>query len=118
MWPAGHRLSIAVLVRPIVFNGREFWVINEENEEKLIIFEKKNLKKMFGAPYGWRGWFVARLLNPRLRVRPRPKSAGLPDAENRRQPFRMIIRHVKDPLSVRLASVLAAKLNPCTGSHR
>ncbi|GFW75505.1 hypothetical protein TNCV_4426881 [Trichonephila clavipes] len=34
-----------------------------------------------------------------------------PDAENRQQPCRMIIRHEKDPLSVRLAWMLSTKLN-------
>ncbi|GFT35888.1 hypothetical protein TNCV_2154471 [Trichonephila clavipes] len=38
--------------------------------------------------------------------------------ENRQLTCRMIIRHVKDPYSVRLASVLSAKLNPRTSSHR
>ncbi|GFX66678.1 hypothetical protein TNCV_1428441 [Trichonephila clavipes] len=44
-----------------------------------------------------RGWFVADLLYPSLRVRPRLKSADFHVAENRQWPYRMIIRHVKDP---------------------
>ncbi|GFV28205.1 hypothetical protein TNCV_678931 [Trichonephila clavipes] len=48
-------------------------------------------------PPGWRGWFVAGLLHSRLQVRPRPKSEDFPDAEKRQQPYRMIMRHEKDP---------------------
>ncbi|GFX18462.1 hypothetical protein TNCV_3370351 [Trichonephila clavipes] len=45
-------------------------------------------------PAGWRTWFVADFLNLRLRVRPRPKSWDLPDAENRQRPYHVIIRSV------------------------
>ncbi|GFY35004.1 dynein regulatory complex protein 11 [Trichonephila clavipes] len=38
--------------------------------------------------------------------------------EEYRRPCRMIIRHVKDPLSVCLVWVFSAELNPSTGSHR
>ncbi|GFW95345.1 hypothetical protein TNCV_2970671 [Trichonephila clavipes] len=55
------------------------------------------------GPAGGRSWFVVGLLYPRLRVRPRPKSMHFPNAENRQRPCRMIKRHEKDPLSVRLA---------------
>ncbi|GFV24965.1 transposable element Tcb2 transposase [Trichonephila clavipes] len=43
-------------------------------------------------PAGWRGWFVARLLHLRLRVRPRPKSVDFHDVENPQRPCDMIIR--------------------------
>ncbi|GFV49892.1 hypothetical protein TNCV_1391741 [Trichonephila clavipes] len=59
----------------------------------------------------WRSWFVVGHLYPRLLVRHRPKSVDFPDAQNRQRPCRMIIRHEKDPLSVRLAWMLSAKLN-------
>ncbi|GFU48355.1 hypothetical protein TNCV_3342471 [Trichonephila clavipes] len=49
-------------------------------------------------PIGWRSWFVAGLLHPRIQVRPRPKSVDFHDAENRRRPCRMIMRLVKKPL--------------------
>ncbi|GFV47341.1 hypothetical protein TNCV_4829971 [Trichonephila clavipes] len=55
---------------------------------------------IFVMPAGWRGWFVAKLLYPRLRVRPRPKSVDFQDAENQQWPCRMIIRHLKDLKSV------------------
>ncbi|GFT13037.1 hypothetical protein TNCV_431551 [Trichonephila clavipes] len=68
---------------------------------------------------GWvRGWFVADILHPGLRVRPQPKSVDFQDAENRQRPSRMIKRHKKDPLNVCLASVLSAKLNRSAGSNR
>ncbi|GFU80358.1 hypothetical protein TNCV_3521321 [Trichonephila clavipes] len=50
-----------------------------------------------------RSWFVAGLLHLRLRVRPRPISVDFHDAENRQRPYRMIMQHVKDPLSASLA---------------
>ncbi|GFW50254.1 hypothetical protein TNCV_4696721 [Trichonephila clavipes] len=62
-------------------------------------------------PAGWRSWFVAGLLYPRLRARTRSKPVDFPDAENRQRSYRMIIRHEKDPLSVRLAWMLSTKLN-------
>ncbi|GFU60574.1 hypothetical protein TNCV_1730011 [Trichonephila clavipes] len=65
---------------------------------------------MTPEPTGWHGWFAAGLLYPRLRVRPRPP-VDFPVAENRQRQRRMIIRHEKDPLSVRLAWMLSAKLN-------
>ncbi|GFX42615.1 hypothetical protein TNCV_261501 [Trichonephila clavipes] len=42
-------------------------------------------------------------------------SVDFHDAENRQRLCRMIIRHVKDPLSICSAWVLLAKLNPSTG---
>ncbi|GFX66788.1 hypothetical protein TNCV_3048861 [Trichonephila clavipes] len=69
-------------------------------------------------PAGWRGWFVAGFLHPRLRGRLRPKSMDFHDAENRQRSCHMIIRPVKDPLSVYLAWMFSAKLNPVTSSHR
>ncbi|GFX08028.1 hypothetical protein TNCV_1237091 [Trichonephila clavipes] len=69
-------------------------------------------------PAGWSSWFVACLLYPRLRVRPRPKSVDFPDVENLQWPYRMIIRHEKDPLSVRFAWMLSEKLNSLQISHR
>ncbi|GFV01945.1 ras-specific guanine nucleotide-releasing factor RalGPS2 [Trichonephila clavipes] len=63
------------------------------------------------------GWFVAGLLHLRLRVQPRPKSVDFHDAENRQRPCRILIRHVKNPLSACLAWVLSAKFNPSIGSH-
>ncbi|GFY33479.1 hypothetical protein TNCV_2227481 [Trichonephila clavipes] len=54
----------------------------------------------------------------RLRVRFRPKSVDFHNAENRQRPCRRVIRHGKDSQSVYLASMLSAKLNPGTGSHR
>ncbi|GFW42184.1 hypothetical protein TNCV_1206401 [Trichonephila clavipes] len=64
-----------------------------------------------GNPAGWRTWFVAGLVRLRLRVRPQPKLVDFHDAENRQWPCRMIMRHVKDPLSASLAWVLSATLN-------
>ncbi|GFW69685.1 hypothetical protein TNCV_1883291 [Trichonephila clavipes] len=60
---------------------------------------------------GWSSWFVTGLLYSRLQVQPRHKSVDFHDAENGQRPCRMIIRHVKNPLSIRLASMLSAKLN-------
>ncbi|GFU18817.1 hypothetical protein TNCV_1085591 [Trichonephila clavipes] len=54
-------------------------------------------------PTRWRSWFVTGLVRLRLRVRPRPKSVDFHDAKNRQQPCRMIMWHVKDPLSSCLA---------------
>ncbi|GFX85409.1 hypothetical protein TNCV_3715831 [Trichonephila clavipes] len=65
-------------------------------------------------PAGLRSWFVAGLLYLRLRVRTRHKSVDFPNAENRQGPYRMIIRHEKDLLSVRLAWMLSSKLNLST----
>ncbi|GFS50904.1 hypothetical protein TNCV_4847981 [Trichonephila clavipes] len=48
----------------------------------------------FFVSAGWRGWFVAGLLYPRLRARPRPKSMDFHDAENRQRPCRIIIWHI------------------------
>ncbi|GFW92762.1 uncharacterized protein TNCV_1735551 [Trichonephila clavipes] len=48
-------------------------------------------------PAGWRGRFVTGLLRLWFRVRPRPKSVGFHDAENRQRPCRMIAWHVKAP---------------------
>ncbi|GFY04321.1 hypothetical protein TNCV_4414091 [Trichonephila clavipes] len=62
-------------------------------------------------PTGWCSWFVAGLLYPRLRVRPRPMSVDFPDAENRQRSSRVFIRHKKDPLSVRLDRMLSGKQN-------
>ncbi|GFW36864.1 transposable element Tcb2 transposase [Trichonephila clavipes] len=49
--------------------------------------------------WGIDGWFVAGLLQSRLRVRPRPQSAIFHDAENldENQPCLMIIRHDLEP---------------------
>ncbi|GFX29865.1 hypothetical protein TNCV_4749941 [Trichonephila clavipes] len=54
-------------------------------------------------PVGWRSWLVAGLMYPRLRVHAWTKSAGFSAAGNRQRQCRMIIRHEKDPLNVRLA---------------
>ncbi|GFU36265.1 hypothetical protein TNCV_559071 [Trichonephila clavipes] len=83
---------------------------------KKIVIEKGGAS--IERPTGWHGWVVAGLLHPRLRVRPRPKSVDFHDAENRLQPCRTIIWHVKDPQSVCLAWMLSAKLNPGAGTHR
>ncbi|GFV23285.1 hypothetical protein TNCV_4779991 [Trichonephila clavipes] len=42
---------------------------------------------------------------------PRPKSEDFPNTENRQRPCGMIIRHEKDPPSVRLDWMFPAKLN-------
>ncbi|GFV37019.1 hypothetical protein TNCV_2381661 [Trichonephila clavipes] len=63
-------------------------------------------------PARWRCWFAAGLLHLRLRIRPKPKAVDFHDAENRQRACRRIIRHEKDSLSVRLALMFSAKLNP------
>ncbi|GFV70402.1 hypothetical protein TNCV_4798211 [Trichonephila clavipes] len=50
-----------------------------------------------------RSSFVAGLLHTRLRIRLRPKSVGLHDAENHQRQCLMIMWLVKDPLSTCLA---------------
>ncbi|GFV69618.1 hypothetical protein TNCV_4507331 [Trichonephila clavipes] len=57
---------------------------------------------LLDQPAGKSSWFVAGLLPLRLRVRPWSMSVDFHDAENRQRPCRMIMRHVKNPLSVRL----------------
>ncbi|GFV63108.1 hypothetical protein TNCV_1345671 [Trichonephila clavipes] len=60
---------------------------------------------------GCRSWFVACLLPLSLWVQSWLKSGDFHDAENRQLPCRMIMRHVKNPLTACLSWVLSAKLN-------
>ncbi|GFY09563.1 hypothetical protein TNCV_4322411 [Trichonephila clavipes] len=64
---------------------------------------ESSILSMAISPAGWRSWFVAGLLYPKLRVRPQLKSVDFPVTQNRQRPCHMIIRHEKDPLSVLLA---------------
>ncbi|GFV24528.1 hypothetical protein TNCV_814121 [Trichonephila clavipes] len=54
-------------------------------------------------PVGWGSWFVAGLVRLRLRVRLMPKLVDFHGTEYRQRSFRMIMRHVQDPLSTSLA---------------
>ena len=47
---------------------------------------------------------------PRLRVRSPAQPPNFRDAENSQRPCRMIMRHVKDPLSAHLASGALGKI--------
>ncbi|GFT47078.1 hypothetical protein TNCV_3747341 [Trichonephila clavipes] len=87
----------------------------EFESETHVHWERAPITLEFGS---YQCIFVIESNNFLLRVRPRPKSVDFHNAENRQRPCRMIIRHVKDPLSVYLAWMLSAKLNPSTGSYR
>ncbi|GFV13204.1 uncharacterized protein TNCV_3655241 [Trichonephila clavipes] len=64
----------------------------------------------------WLFGVVGLSLSLRLRVRTHHKSVDFHDEGNRWRPGPMIIRHVKHPMSVFLACVLSAKLNPSASS--
>ena len=38
------------LIRPVVVYGSEFWVLTENNKQKLLVFERKILRRIFGPP--------------------------------------------------------------------
>ncbi|PSN32582.1 hypothetical protein C0J52_21350 [Blattella germanica] len=53
------------LIRPIIMNGTETWVLNKNTCKQLAVFERKILRRIFGAietADGWRARYQWRML--------------------------------------------------------
>jgi hypothetical protein len=46
------------LIRPVLLYGCETWAINRHNEEKIAIFERKALRKIYGPTYDNGRWRI------------------------------------------------------------
>ncbi|GFS52301.1 hypothetical protein TNCV_4850261 [Trichonephila clavipes] len=110
VWSMGHTQQVCVLIVLLPSNvwqqffGRSAFLRQQETD--LPPAELCQTTQSW-----WRNWFVAGLLYLGLRVRPQTKPVDFPGTKNQQQPYRMIIRLKKDPLSARFAWMLSAKLN-------
>ncbi|GFS67757.1 hypothetical protein TNCV_4364191 [Trichonephila clavipes] len=74
---------------------RDWENVDSSLKYQMILFRCVVLRKLKNSV---RSSLGTDLVSRSLWVRPHPKSVDFHDAENRHDPYRMIMRHVKDPL--------------------